>query len=120
MKSSRRYLRRVWQVPKHRGPAEYLAMLIVKALRKHGWPADWKPASCDPYSFFITHKDLGLSYPPDFAEAVAIAGRVTAKAYRVEVRYDDGLFTFLRSYRVTIPGGHFKECSDEPAFSSDD
>lgn len=106
--SSRRYLKRIWQVPKTRGPAEYLATLITKALRKHGWPAKWEHAQRDPFAFFILHQDLRLDYPADFAEAVAMAVRITAKAYRVNVAFNEGCVSFLDAYRVTNPGGHFK------------
>lgn len=108
--SSRRYLKRIWQVPKTRGPVEYLATLLVKALRKHGWPADWKPSAFQAAEcFFIVHKDLGHDGPPDFCEAVAIACRVLARQHNIDVSEADGLVTFNRPYRVTIPGGHFKE-----------
>ena len=107
--SSRRYLKRVWRVPKERGPVEYLATLLVKALRKHGWPADWQAASHDPWSFYIKHDQFGHDLPPDFSEAVGISARVLARAYRVDVTENDGVVVFNRPYRVTMPGGHFRE-----------
>lgn len=111
--SSRRYLKRVWRVPKHRGPVEYLATLLQKALRKHGWPADWKACETDVASFFILHDELRHDHPPDFARAVSIAVRVVAAAYRVDVVEVEGMVTFRRLYRVTIPGGHFRPVADE-------
>lgn len=110
--TSRRYLKRIWQVPKTRGPVEYLATLLVKALRKHGWPADWRPCQHDPSAFFLLHKDLGLDGPPDFAEAVSIACRVLARQYRVDITEADGFVTLNRAYRVTLPGGQFKEYTE--------
>lgn len=104
--SSRRYLKRVWRVPKTRGPAEYLATLVVKALRKHGWPAEWKAAG--PYDFWINH-DQEAEPPADFVRAVGIAVRVIARAYRVDCTETQRFVTINRAYRVTDPGGHFKE-----------
>lgn len=110
--SSRRYLKRVWRVPKTRGPVECFASLLVKAMRKHGWPADWKPSGFDPSAFFILHKELGLDAPPDFCDAAAIAVRVLSRAHRVDVSELDLCVTFNRAYRVTLPGGHFKEYTE--------
>jgi len=111
--SSRRYLKRVWRVPKTRGPVEYLATLLVKALRKHGWPAEWRASKTDPSAFYITHDVYGFDLPPDFGEAVGIAARVVSRAYRVDVSENDGFVTFNRPYRVTMPGGHFREVKDD-------
>lgn len=108
--SARRYIKRIWQVPKTRGPVEYLATLIVKALRKHGWPADWQVSFYDAHdTFYIIHKDLRHDGPPDFCEAVSIACRVLARQHNIDVTESGGVVTFNRPYRVTIPGGHFKE-----------
>jgi hypothetical protein len=109
--SSRRYLKRVWRVPKDRGPVEYLAALLVKALRKHGWPADWKPASYDPYAFSIIVKEREGDLPDDFAHAVHCAVRIAERAYRIDVTETGGFVTFNRAYRVG-PGGHFKELKE--------
>jgi len=35
--------------------------------------------------------------------------RITAEAYRVDVSEDFGYVLFNRRYRVTMPGGHFRE-----------
>ena len=107
--SSRRYLKRVWRVPKDRGPVEYLATLLVKALRKHGWPAEWRSGQTDPWTFYIVHDEHLFDLPPDFSEAVGIAVRVLARSYRVDVTESDGVVQFNRPYRVTMPGGHFRE-----------
>ena len=106
MASSRRYLKRVWRVPKHRGPAEYLGTLIVKALRKHGWPAEL--ASISEQGFILLHDKAGRDFPPDFADAVDMAVRITARTYRVEVENYLGEIVLLRPYAITA-GGHFKE-----------
>ena len=112
--SSRRYLKRVWRVPKTRGPVEYLATLLVKALRKHGWPADWAASLIEPQAFYIIHDQHRHDLPSDFSEAVGIAARVLARAYRVDVSESDGHIQFNRRYRVTVPGGHFREVKDDP------
>ena len=104
--SSRRYVKRVWRVPKHRGPVEYLAALVVKALVKHGWPAKASPLKFEP-GFVVKSHDHG-DLPGDFAEAVSIAVRIVARTYRVDVAEGFGVVVFNRSYRVT-PGGHFRE-----------
>lgn len=117
MKSSRCYLKRVWRVPKDRGPAEYLAWLLVKAMRKHGWPADWRAALGGDQSIVIVHKELGKQYPPDFRQAMEIAVRVTARAYRIDVTEWDGLVTLNRPYVVSATG-QFKEIKDDTATRS--
>lgn len=103
--SSRRYRKRVWRVPKNRGPAEYLATLVVKLLVKHGWPAKFELL---PHGrgFQIIHDRLGVDHPPDFDDAIGIAVRITARTYRVEVSEVHGAVTFDRAYRVGA-GGHF-------------
>lgn len=111
--SSRRYLKRVWRVPKTRGPAEYLATLMVKALRKHGWPAEWQPCQYDPDAFFILYDQHRFDLPADFSEAVGIAARVLARAYRIDVTETDGHVQLNRRYRVTMPGGHFREIKED-------
>lgn len=104
--SSRRYVKRVWRVPKDRGPAVYLAALIVKALVKHGWPAKVIMAA-DTY-FQIEHVDRGLDAPGDFWDAVEIATRIVARTYGVEVQQARGYVELQKQYRVA-PGGHFRE-----------
>lgn len=105
--SSRRYIKRVWRVPKDRGPVEYLATLVVKALVKHGWPASWTPMQyCD--GFCILHHEHGIDAPSDFQAAVEIAVRIAARTYRVDVTEQFGCVVFNRRYRVGA-GGHFRE-----------
>lgn len=104
--SNRRYVKRVWRVPKHRGALEYFATLVVKALVKHGWPAKWRP---DPFTggFLILHVDGGESLPDDMEHAARIAVRVTARMYRVEV-VQSGNFVALDGHYEVTAGGHFK------------
>lgn len=116
--SSRRYLKRVWRVPK---PAtnlpqhvvkaeERLGTLVLKLLRKHGWPAvlvlDREPGSLD--GFAIHHDTAGPDGPDDFVNAVGIAVRIIAAMYRVEVSEYRGSVALDRLYHVT-PQGTFKE-----------
>lgn len=105
--SSRRYIKRVWRVPKHRGALEYLSALVVKALRKHGWPAD---AVLDPITegFIIKHNGGGDTLPPDFQNAAEIAVRIVARTYRVDVTQHLEWVGLNRRYRVT-EGGQFRE-----------
>jgi len=107
--SSRRYLKRVWRVPKDRGASEYLAALVVKALRKHGWPASSRKGAYDPFSFvvFYDHPD-GLQAGDDFWDAVSIAVRIIARTYRVDASEGFGVVTLNRYYVITA-GGHFRE-----------
>lgn len=107
--SSRRYIKRIWRVPKDRGATEYLATLITKALVKHGWPAGWKPSAYDPWAFVITyeHPD-GREAGQDFWSAVEIATNILARTYRVDVAQAEGVVCINRRYQVTT-GGHFRE-----------
>lgn len=108
--SSRRYLKRVYRVPKDRGAPTYLAALVHKALVKHGWPAT---VQLVPFNwgegFQVLHHDTGLEAPDDFWQAVSIACRIMARTYRVELDIGDrGLVMFHKEYTVTS-GGFFKE-----------
>lgn len=106
--SSRRYIRRVWRVPKHRGALPYFAALLVKLLVKHGWPVDFR---LDPITdgFLIFEKGGdGGELPPDLENAVEIACRIVARTYRVDVSQHRDWIGFNRSYVVT-DGGHFRE-----------
>lgn len=110
--SSRRYIARIWQVPKDRGPVEYIATLMCKALRKHGWPAKWAVLG-DGSSSFMIHYDGKLYMPPDdFADAVSSCARIIAKTYRIDLAEDLGAVTLLRRYRVT-EYGQLREIKDE-------
>lgn len=108
--SSRRYVKRVWRVPKDRGAPTYFAALVHKALVKHGWPAK---VQLVPHNwgegFEVLHVDTGREAKEDFWQAVQIACRIVARTYRVDVEIGDrGLVMFAKSYRVTS-GGFFKE-----------
>jgi hypothetical protein len=98
-------------VPKDRGPVEYLATLIVKALVKHGWPAKWQPSPFNAAAFYITY-DGAHDLPDDFARAVDIAVRIVARTYRVEVQAYFGQVELLVPYRVTS-SGQFREIAPE-------
>ncbi|WP_138919497.1 hypothetical protein [Oceanicola sp. S124] len=86
---------------------EYFATLVLKALRKHGWPAKLE-LDYPTNGFVIVPVDGGDTLPPDFEEAFAIAVRIVARMYRVEVEHYRNWAGFLREYRVA-PGGHFRE-----------
>lgn len=105
--SSRQYIKRVWRVPKDRGALEYLAALVVKSLVKHGWPAK---ASIHVGSggFQIYHINHGPDGPRDFMDAVAIAVRIVARTYRVDITEFGGFVVLQRAYVVT-PSGAIKE-----------
>ena len=108
--SSRRYVKRVWRVPKDRGAPTYLAALVHKALVKHGWPAKVElcPANWGE-GFQVLHVDSGLEAQPDFWQAVQIACRIVARTYRVDIDVTEGgLVMLMREYRVTT-AGTFKE-----------
>lgn len=108
--SSRRYVKRVWRVPKDRGAPAYLAALTHKAMVKHGWPAkvELVPSNWGE-GFQILHVDHGLDAAPDFWAAAQIAARIIQRTYRVELDIGErGLVMLLREYRVTT-GGFLKE-----------
>lgn len=108
--SSRRYVKRVWRVPKHRGATEYLATLVTKLMIKHGWPVKWEELrSVD--GFAIVPHDGSREMPADMLEAAQIACRIIARTYRVDVDEQFGVVIFNRSYRVT-DGGHFREIEE--------
>lgn len=108
--TSRRYIKRIWRVPKDRGPAEYLATLVCKLLRKHGWPAEW---NLEPFTggFSITHHWEGSLAKEDFWNAVETAVRITARTYAVEVENYRGFVSFIKDYRVH-PRGVFIEVKE--------
>lgn len=112
--SSRRYVKRVWRVPKDRGASVYLAAIVVKSLVKHGWPAQSKP-SPNGEGFLIAHVDGRLceELPHDFCDATAIAVRIAARTHRLDVTESLGYVTFNRPYSVT-DGGHFREEKHDP------
>lgn len=103
---NRRYVKRVWRVPKDRGALEYFATLVLKSLIKHGWPAK---LVLDPASegFLIHQVEGGETLPPDFEDAFAIAVRIVARTYRVEVSRYANWCGLDHRYRETA-GGHFR------------
>lgn len=111
---SRRYLKRVWRVPKDRGPAECLGTLVLKLMRKHGWPAVLRlDLESSPYGGFqIAHDRDGLDGPEDFMAAVGIAVRITAGRCKVEVDHYRGSVELSLPYEVT-EAGRFKELPQE-------
>lgn len=108
--SSRRYVKRVWRVPKDRGAPYYMAALVHKAMVKHGWPAkvEMVPNNWGE-GFQILHHDTGLEAANDFWQAAQVACRIVARTYRVDVDISPtGLVMFNKEYKVST-GGFFKE-----------
>lgn len=105
--SSRRYVKRIWRVPKDRGALEYFATLVTKMLVKHGWPAKWQE---DPQAggFVIISHDHGENLPPDFIQAVETAVLILARTYRVDVALNGNFCALADTYDVT-PRGDFKK-----------
>lgn len=105
--TSRRYVKRIWRVPKTRGALEYCATLVVKALVKHGWPARWQEV---PFTggFEILVEGGNADPQPDFIAAIEIAGRIVARTYRLDIVQHRNFIALEREYEVTV-GGHFKE-----------
>ena len=91
-----------------RGPAEYLAAIIVKSLVKHGWPAKAFISEAEGGGFFILHHKLGGDAYQDFWGAVEIACRIAARTYRLDITEETGWVRFNKVYRVTS-GRHFQE-----------
>lgn len=106
---SRKYIKRVWRVPKDRGAPEFLSALVVKALVKHGWPAraEVVPGNWGD-GFQVLHKDTGLEAADDFWQAVSIACRIVARTQRADIDEAKGLVMLLRDYTVT-PNGFLRE-----------
>lgn len=103
--SSRRYVKRVWRVPK--GDArQYLCGLLVKMLVKHGWPAKGEVEPITDGVVISSHDHDEL--PEDFVEAVRIASAIIARTYRIELTHSGGWVGLLREYQV-LPSGQFKE-----------
>lgn len=108
MASSRRYVKRIWRVPKDRGALEYCATLLCKLMVKHGWPVDWHR---DPFTdgFVIHEKERpGDPLPADIQMQLEIATRILARTYRLDLTCGQGWVGFNRRYEVTR-GGFFKE-----------
>lgn len=109
--SSRRYVKRVWRVPKHRGALEYLATLVVKLLVKHGWPARSQAVPATDGFVILEQGTAAETLPPDFEAAVEIAARIVARTYRVDITQYGNWIGLNRRYRVAA-GGHFREEKD--------
>lgn len=108
MKSSRRYIKRVWRVPSDRGALERFATLCVKALVKHGWPAKWEPMATQP-GFYIRHTETSWEEnPADFLNATQIAVRIMARTYGIDCSEQLGAVRVNKPYRIA-KGGHFRE-----------
>ena len=108
--SSRRYVKRVWRVPKDRGAPTYAAALVHKMLVKHGWPAkvELVPSNWGD-GFQILHHDTGLDALEDFWHAAEVACWIVARTYGLQWETNGrGLVMFQRAY-VVAPGGFFKE-----------
>jgi hypothetical protein len=80
-----------------------LAALIVKALVKHGWPSRYV-LSPYPDTFRIEHYHTGRDAAPEYWQAVEIACRIVARAYRVEIDANEGVVILHGSYEVTSRG----------------
>jgi len=103
----RRYVKRVWRVPKDRGALEFIAVLVVKLLVKHGWPADWKR---EPFSngFVIVDKEFRHEASGEFAEAVEVAARIIARTYRADLQASGAFVEICAEYEV-LPRGVLRE-----------
>lgn len=105
--TSRRYIKRVWRVPKDRGALPYFSALVIKSLVKHGWPVRARLVDGED-AFFITHLDHGDNLLDDCLQAATIAVRIVARTYNLDVIQLENWVSFNRKYSVTS-GGHFKE-----------
>lgn len=107
--SSQRYLKRVWRVPKDRGPAEYFGALVLKALRKHGWPAQVLTfTDMIQILFHPLDGDATSDHPDDFADAFRDVVYIVAHSFGLDVEHDRaGSVRLLKKYRVT-DSGQFK------------
>ena len=99
----RRYLKRVHRVAKDQGAAIYLAALIKKMMRKHGWPAD---VLAHPLRFdgvVVVHVDGADAATSDFWIAAGRCCRNIAYSHSIDLDFDfdaDGVVMFIRSYVV--------------------
>lgn len=104
--SSRRYIKRVWRVPKDRGAPTYLAALVCKLMVKHGWPAmvELCPGNWGD-GFIIKHKFTGDEAASDFWEAAETAVRIVGRTYSVDFETPaPGVVMIPDEYRVTAGG----------------
>lgn len=97
----RRYLRRVHRVAKDQGAAIYLAALIKKMMRKHGWPADVLTHPLRFDSVIVVHVDGFDAATSDFWVAYEMCCRNIAYTHSIDLDIcPDGLVMFVRSYVV--------------------
>lgn len=104
---NRRYVKRIWRVPKDRGALDYLATLTVKLMVKHGWPVKWER---EPFTdgFLVLSHDHGDDLPPDIENALSVAVRIIARTYRIDVTHHRNFVELAHEYEVT-KSGHFKK-----------
>lgn len=123
MTDNRRYLKRIWRVPKPAKsgsgkflpvrPDERFAVLVVKMLRKHGWPAEHVLVRGTDFGAFDLLYE-GRDVPPDdYLAAVGTAVRICASAHKVRVTHWGGCVTFDTQY-VVMMDGRFKELPLQP------
>lgn len=106
MSSSRRYVKRVWRVPKDRGATIYLMTLVHKLMVKHGWPAKVQPVPSNwGEGFFIHHHDTGETAEPDFWAAAETAVRIVGRTYGVDFDHaPPGVVMIHDDYTVSKAG----------------
>lgn len=114
--SSRRYVKRVWRVPKDRGAPAYLAALVHKLMVKHGWPTKVVPVPENwGDGFFIRHFDTGEVAADDFWAAAETAVRIVARTYGVEFDHEvTGVVMIPDDYIVT-KAGFVRKVKHDPA-----
>lgn len=107
--------KRIWRVPRDRGPVEAFATLVCKALRKHGWPAAWRACPDPQLPAFIVYKVKQYGPPTDdFWSAVEIAARVTGAQNGVDVVQLQGYIELAHSYAID-ERGNFRRVANHAA-----
>jgi hypothetical protein len=112
---SRRYLERLWRVPKDQGALHMFATLTVKALRKHGWPADWREGESPLtfYIFYLAGDDRQPvefdEMPHDFSAAADDCVCNLASQHDVQLSVFYGRVRLLRYYTIK-KGGFIAPC----------
>lgn len=104
--SARRYIKRIYRVPKDRGALEAFATILTKTLIKHGWPASWRTVAGD--GFVIYEKEKEGQLPDDFLNAIAIATRILARTYSLDLTSYESWVGLNRHY-IVLPSGQFRE-----------
>lgn len=98
----RRYLKRVWRVQKDQGAAIYLAALLKKMMRKHGWPADVFVRDYEGTELVrVFHVDGDAAASSDFWIAYELCARNLAYTHslHLDIR-PNGYVVFLFAYAV--------------------